>query len=552
MPWLVSLLLTLLSEPGVEYRAFWVDTFNTALNNHADVAAVVDQARRAKANAIFAQVRRRGDAWYLQSLEPPPDFTPIAAGFDPLRDLIDTAHEAGIEVHAFVIVGAIWNKNPTFAASETLGAPSNPNHIFNRHGGYDPNSQTIVPGPGNWLTRTLLPDGAGGVSFQGHRFGADFWVDLGHPDAAAYSFEVLMHLVRNYDIDGLHLDRIRYPEINVGGQTPASGTSIGYNPTSVERFHRRYGMTSGSPNPAPGDPLWSQWRRDQVTNFVRRVYLNAIAEKPQLKISAALITFGNAPASEASWTSTEAYWRVYQDWRAWSEEGIVDLAVPMNYKREHVGSQAEDFDAWSRWTREHQYRRGALIGLGGFLNAVEGTLRQTRRALTPAASGVILFSMANSNTAVSGNPYAVPPGDTPARSFEEFAAALTTGKSVDGSTLYEPAGTLPIFAEPASIPILSWKASPTRGHLMGLARRPDGTALDSATVTLEETVTGSRRTTMTDGHGFFGGVDLEPGHYLIKVELGSEVFYAPLVEVKAGRVTQVEFPGRNRTRPVRR
>jgi uncharacterized lipoprotein YddW (UPF0748 family) len=80
-----------------EYRGFWVDTFNTALNNHTDIVAVVNNAKAANSNAIFAQVRRRGDAWYLNSLEPKPDFTPIAAGFDPLEDLITTAHAEGIE-----------------------------------------------------------------------------------------------------------------------------------------------------------------------------------------------------------------------------------------------------------------------------------------------------------------------------------------------------------------------------------------------------------------------------------------------------------------------
>ncbi|MGI8997049.1 MAG: hypothetical protein ACR2GW_10335, partial [Pyrinomonadaceae bacterium] len=70
---LTGLLLTPASVPAqsrAEYRAFWVDTFNTALNNHADVVAVVNNAKAAKANAIFAQVRRRGDSWYLNSLEP--------------------------------------------------------------------------------------------------------------------------------------------------------------------------------------------------------------------------------------------------------------------------------------------------------------------------------------------------------------------------------------------------------------------------------------------------------------------------------------------------
>jgi uncharacterized lipoprotein YddW (UPF0748 family) len=96
----------------VQYRAFWVDTFNTPLNNHSDVAAVVANATAAHANAIFAQVRRRGDAWYRDALEPLPDGVPIAAGFDPLAELIDQAHAADLEVHAFVIIGPSGTGHP--------------------------------------------------------------------------------------------------------------------------------------------------------------------------------------------------------------------------------------------------------------------------------------------------------------------------------------------------------------------------------------------------------------------------------------------------------
>ena len=74
-----------------EYRAFWVDTFNTSLNNHTDVLNVVNNAKAAKANAIFVQVRRRGDSWYLNSLEPLGDRVPIQPGFDPLQDIINLA-----------------------------------------------------------------------------------------------------------------------------------------------------------------------------------------------------------------------------------------------------------------------------------------------------------------------------------------------------------------------------------------------------------------------------------------------------------------------------
>jgi uncharacterized lipoprotein YddW (UPF0748 family) len=299
-----------------EYRAFWVDTFNTNLNNHTDVVNVVNNAKAAKANALFVQVRRRGDSWYLNSLEPLGDRVPIQPGFDPLQDIINVAHAEGIEVHAFVIMNAIWGRAPN------LFPPENPNHVFNLHGGYDAATNTIVPGPNNWLTRTLLPDttpGSTAISFQGHRFGSDFWVDFGHPDAAEYTVNVVMHLVQHYDIDGLHLDRIRYPDISISGQTPSTGTNIGYNPTSVERFKRHFNIPLDSPPPAANNPQWNQWRRDQITNVVRRVYLNALAIKPHLKISAALIAFGGIGSTESAWNSAEAFWRVYQDWRAWTE-----------------------------------------------------------------------------------------------------------------------------------------------------------------------------------------------------------------------------------------
>ena len=500
-----------------EYRAFWVDTFNTALNNHTDVVAVVNNAKAAKANAIFVQVRRRGDSWYLNSLEPRGDRMPIQAGFDPLQDIINTARPEGIEVHAFVIMSAIWGRAPN------QFPPENPNHAFNLHGGFNAATNTIVPGPNNWLTRTLIPDGTpnSAITYQGHRFGADFWIDFGHPDAAKYTVDVLNHLVENYDIDGLHLDRIRYPEIGITGQTPSGGTSVGYNPTSIERFQRHYGIPLGSPPPAQNNPQWNQWRRDQVTNVVRRVYLETLARKPNIKVSAALIAFGGIGTAESAWNSAEANWRVYQDWRAWTQEGILDIAIPMVYKGEH-STAAGQYNQWDFWLRGHLYNRAGMTGQGAANNAIEGTLRQTRRTLTPASgpnnlSGIIFFSMATSNIAVTNNPFALPsPVTTPARSFSEFRSGLTTGKSVNGATLYEPAGSTPIFKDPANIPTFPWKVAPTLGHMKGEAR-PDGTALDTASVTIENLGTSATRTTATDGNGFFGAVDLTPGSYIAQV-----------------------------------
>ena len=531
---------SLASATGPEYRGFWVDTFNSNLNNHADVLSVVQKARSAKANVVFVQVRRRGDAWYLNSLEPQPDFVPIEAGFDPLYDLIQTAHANELEVHAFVIMGAIWNKNPSFAPTATLGPPTSTAHVFNIHSGFDPSTGRVELGFHNWLTRSLLPDGTAGISFQGHRFGSDFWLDFGHPDAAAYSAEVVLQLVRNYDLDGLHLDRIRYPEFSASGQTPTSGANVGYNAVSVYRFQERYGIAHDSPPPDPGDDRWSQWRRDQVTNLVRRIYLNARAIRPKVTISAALIAFGGGPTTEASWKAAEAYWRVFQDWRAWTEEGILDLAIPMNYKRDNIAQQAGWYDQWNEWTRNHQYSRAALAGLGIYLNAIEWSLPQTRRALQASAAtgrsllGVSFYSLAVPDAALA---------DIQARGIAEFASALTTGKSVDASILYEDPelNPVPVFAERAAIPELKWKTAPPHGHLMGYAVRGRGAPLDTADVFIYNAKGQVERTTTTDGNGFFGAVDLPVGRYALIVEIGTERMLSNELTVSPGGVAVATF-----------
>jgi uncharacterized protein (TIGR03437 family) len=557
---LVSLLNVLLISPsilaqeeaqsGAQYRGFWVDTFNTALNHHNDVLAVVNNAKAARGNALFVQVRRRGDAWYRNSLEPLADRTPIAAGFDPLGDLIQEAHAAGLEVHAFVVIYAIWNRPPPAAL------PESPNHVFNKHG-FNQATGRLYEGRDNWLTRTLLADDGANISFNGHRFGNEFALDLGHPDAAQYTHDVLLHLVRNYDLDGLHLDRIRYPELSVAGQTPASGVNIGYNEISVARFQKRYGLVPGSAPPAPNDANWSQWRRAQVTNFVRRVYLSALAVKPKLKISAALIAFGGGPATEAAWQAAESYWRVYQDWRAWTEEGILDLAIPMNYKREHQTAQVSAFETWNEWTKNHAYDRAVLLGLGVYLNSLEGTLRQLRRALAPSGSGqrnsgAVFFSAANTNEAVAANLLSIPAGlDTPRRSFDEFAAALTTGRSVNGATAYEDQTANPtaVFAQPAPVPVLPWKANPQTGHLMGVVKTTSGEIVDTGEVLIARVTDDLpprgrvNIRTATDGNGFYGGVDLAPGRYRVTISPVNEPPYTAdqTITIVAGLVSQFDL-----------
>jgi uncharacterized lipoprotein YddW (UPF0748 family) len=574
-----------------EYRAYWAETFNTQMGTRAEIDRLIDSAVQSNANAIFAQVRRRGDSWYLDSLEPLTQVAgvgePDADGnwtFDPLEYLIEQAHARGIEVHAFVIVGAIYNAHPT-----VTGLPRDPNHVFNKHF-WDASTNNLIPytDPRQWSTRSL-PHNPDGTTFDGQRYGAEWYIDLGHPDAAAYTVDVLTHLVQKYDLDGLHLDRIRYPEAPI--DRPAGeplGINTGYNETSVQRFKARYGDqasyyqesdigtnvgTAAAPRyitaadvgyPKTNDPLWNDWRREQVTNVVRRIYLNATAVKPQIKISAALICFWTGPVGSGGWERTEAFYRVFQDWRAWAEEGTLDIISPMIYKREHTAAEKAQFDDWLSFTKQlaENTNRHSLPGLGVYLNGIEGSLLQTRRVLArppfddpsnPAADGVIFYALGNTlpgtitgnstNAEVANNPFSYPvPGvSTPKRPNEEFFSALRTGESVDGSVRYEDPSLTPLFTSYVPVPDMPWKSQPTTGYVMGFAKRGDSSPLDGALVTIERIGSGETRQVKTDGGGFYGAPGLAPGTYRAVAQLNGETLYSNPFTISPGVVTRADL-----------
>ncbi|HEX3581621.1 MAG TPA: family 10 glycosylhydrolase [Thermoanaerobaculia bacterium] len=349
-----------------QYRAFWVETFHTPFVTRVDVDRILSAATKAKANAIFMEVRRRGDAWYFDAAEPRAEV--LSSDFDPLRYLIDEAHARKIQVHAFTIVGSVWQGDP----AKTL--PRDPKHVFLQHV-WNPMTNAPYDDDRQWGTRTREGN---------YRFGSEWYIDLGNPEAAAYTVDVLAHLASAYDIDGVHLDRVRYPE-NRGGD-------VGYNDANVQRFNAKYDRTG---LPAPNDPLWCEWRRDQVTNFVRSLHDRIKTIRPSIQISAALITYGRGPHGHDGFETTDAYANVFQDWRKWSDERIVDLLCPMIYKRETVARQRRDFDDWLRFliATAHRTNRIALAGVAAYLNTVHGISAQTQRATAAGVDGVIYFAL---------------------------------------------------------------------------------------------------------------------------------------------------------------
>lgn len=460
-----------LAQP--ELRGVWVDAYHDGIKTPEQVDALLAWVRQANLNAVFVQVRRRGDAYYNKTFEPRTEDASLAPGFDALQYLIDKAHQGPqrIQVHAWLATLPAWGSPST--------PPVDPSHVFNQHG--------LAAGPDTWLM--LRDDGEAWT-------GAIYYLDPGNPAAAQYVTDTYLNVVRNYDVDGIHLDQVRYFE--------GDGGRWGYNPTSVARFDQAMGRDPASV-PDPQDPDWDAWRREQVTALVRRIDLEAKAIKPNIVVSAAVVAWGRGPAADGDWSATAPYATVFQEWPNWLKQGIVDYVVPMDYYREQT-DQAGWFDNWTAWQVANKGARGVVPGIGGYLNASGDDDAQITRARLLGPLGVALYSYAEPDLEAAG-------GDP---SAQQAAAAWLRG----------------LFPRPAPPPDLTWGAGATTGSLLVEAPGTDG-----ATVNLSGP---SSATWTTDGTGVTGGADVRAGRYQVVLTTDSGR-QTSTVDVAAGQTAHLVF-----------
>ena len=465
-----------LAVPSPELRGVWVDAFHSGYKNEAQVAKLFHDLRLARINTVFVQVRKRGDAYYRSDFVP--KATDIAPDFDPLDSILRHANSSTnhppIEVHAWFVMYPIWNRQSA--------PPKAANHLFN-----------AKP---DWL----------GVNAQGATWdGANHNLDPGHPAVQEHLTRVVTEVIARYPVDGIHFDYIRYP-----------GNQWGYNRSSLERFNRRFRRAG---KPSPSSSAWLQFRRDQVTSLVRRLYLTSQTHDPKLKVSAALICFAPGILRSQEWSSSAAYSSVLQDWRLWMEQGILDLAIPMAYFNQR--SHAQDWGRWNQFIKEHQYQRQAAIGMGWFLNESSASIEQlstTRKASRAGnfTQGFVGFSYANHAANRDDWPSFA---DRLARNPENPDARLTT---------------------PVTIPSMPWKDSPLKGHFLGRAhwnRSPP--PFEPVIIKLENS---SHEVRMEcDANGYFGTTDLPPGLYRLSIETPFQFGPIEGQEIQIGEVTEIDL-----------
>ncbi len=442
-----------------EYRIVPVTAWNAGFLRQSQVDKLLGvpgdpnskgDIRNANCNAVLVQVRRRADVCYPSGLGEPYMSGLTPANFNALQAIINAAHDTTggkkrIEVHCWVVVFRT-------AEGEVYDAHSDPS---------DPENY--------WITRDdsgFEPD--------------DKALDPGHPKAAQYVVDVCMDLVNNFDIDGIHYDYIRF-----------TGSTQGYNPTSVARFNARYGLTGQPPS---GSELFKQWRRDQVTAIVRKVYALVQASKPWVKVSGSFIGGTPSPTSSTreAFLKSSAY-AAYSDWDSWIQEGIVDFAAPMTYF--DITTRQADYTNWLNFQRDRKGNRLMVPDAGVYLNYLSDAIsmvQQTRNA-SPAGNYNHGFGVYSYQS-----PYAINKSTSSYGSWATFSSNLVSQVT-------------PTWAD---VPQMPWKTSPTKGHIGGTLTTVAGEWADGAIVT----ITGpDGRTMVSDGTGFYAFIDLDPGVYQIDV-----------------------------------
>jgi uncharacterized lipoprotein YddW (UPF0748 family) len=293
----------LLAAPpsGVETRAIWV--VRHAMTSPGRVDRVVEIASECNANTILAQVRGRGDAYYKSEISPPSEALGEAPpDFDPLDEMIQRAHAAGMEVHAWINVYLVWSAG---------APPTDARHVVNAHPDW-----ISIRSDGTRLVE-MIPS-----EFEEERI-EGMYLSPGNPAVKRHLRDIVREIVTKYAVDGIHLDYVRYPEPNVG-YDPATRTGFtrefGIDPVQIDDPDSTTLAIIGADKLPDLRAKWIQWKRDQVTDLVRTLQNDlSLAGRP-IKLTAAVIADQNAALN-----------RYLQDWPTWLKEGLIDAAIPMTY-----------------------------------------------------------------------------------------------------------------------------------------------------------------------------------------------------------------------------
>ena len=358
-----------------EFRAAWVATVAnidwpskpglSAQAQRDEATAMLDRARALGLNALILQVRPAGDALYPSTLEPWSEVlsgeqgrAPGLAGeapYDPLAFWVEQAHRRGLELHAWF--------NPYRARHSLAKSPLAASHLAVRQ-------PALVK-----------------------RYGDQWWMDPGEPEAAAHTLAVVADVLRRYDVDGVHIDDYFYPY-----PVQAGGVDV---PFPDDESFARYRLGGGT-------LARDDWRRGNVDGLVQALYHTVRSIRPLARVGVSPFGVGRPDRRPAGISGFSQFDKLYADVERWLENGWLDYLAPQLYWQiDRPGLQFPVLlDYWlaENRARRHvwpglftsQVTRGEPLGPRAWpaREVLEQVLLQRTRSSGGAATGHIHFSMA--------------------------------------------------------------------------------------------------------------------------------------------------------------
>jgi uncharacterized lipoprotein YddW (UPF0748 family) len=275
-----------------------------ALLSHATLVRLARDASAAGITDLFVQVRGRGDAYYASNLAPlAPELARLRRtdpGYDPLAVAVELGHQRGLRVHAWLNVYLVGGK----------GMPPN-GHVLQRHPEWAARNARGVS-MGDVSYQKLLAEGVEGV-----------YLEPGTRGVVRDFLGVVDEILGGYEVDGIHLDYVRYPDMDVGyGEAMRAGFQrrTGLDPLELAWNRKGIEAERGAPGLLDVEREWRQFKADQVSALVRETTRLVRQRRPQALVSAAVKADPHA-----------AFTRNGQEWDRWVREGWIDVVVPMMY-----------------------------------------------------------------------------------------------------------------------------------------------------------------------------------------------------------------------------
>ena len=307
-----------------EFRAAWISTVTnidwpsrrdlSVAQQQAEIIAILDRASALNLNALVLQVRPSADAIYPSALEPWSEYLTGEQGkppqpfYDPLKMWIDEAHRRGIELHAWF--------NPYRAQHSAAKSALARSHIANTN-------PSLVKAYGGFL-----------------------WMDPGEALAAQRTVDVILDVVRRYDIDGVHIDDYFYPypvAVNAALAANAANASVPEVDFPDEPSWRRFRAGGGTLSRA-------DWRRQNVNALIERLHTGIHREKSWVKFGISPFGIGRPDRRPAGIVGFSQYDKLYADVELWLRNGWLDYLAPQLYWPLTQAPQAFEvlLDYWRR------------------------------------------------------------------------------------------------------------------------------------------------------------------------------------------------------------